>query len=691
MRFLLFLFVFFSFPGSILSKDLQADSLKTVFVHAKTQQARMEACLNLDNYYRNILMKDSLPLTRILLSEGIKAKNEYIIADALRKIVMSVDRKVRVLTNDSVIRYLQLANQYLTGERKKSFITEVRLKHIRSISDWEKDENQVIERLTRKYTNPMENSDDIYFQIERNYALGMAAALTISEVRKEAYKNASRYFDRLFELIRKLPVEYGGELLFWVNDNIYLSYENAEEGAKAIAFLEKMMDLLEQYKELPDVKADIYQTFEYVYSLYYFGIAHYPSLVGYNKALHCLEKADEMLRKRGDLSSLYFTYKSFYRGVGNYKMAILYQDSIIGYMKSDDSAASQAVSATMYKEQAECYAALHDYKSAYERMEEYDVLRERIVNDRSKTLRTEMDVRYDLNHLELEKEKLTSRNRQIAFISACFVILLAVGWGINQRFHLNKLKRVQIELLESNEEVLRQSEKAQESEKMKTAFINSMCHEIRTPLNAINGFSGLLLDQSIEDECKEEFPELIQANTNLLTRLLDDLLEVSNLSSSTEELPMEKADISAICEREMDKLKVQEGKKGVEYVLEIDENCCIPTNIPYLSQTIAHLLNNANKFTESGRITLKCDMDGGRQLVIRVSDTGIGIPADKREWVFERFAKLDDFKPGAGLGLYICRLIVNRLGGSIHIDGEYTEGTSFVLAFPLSANGQNKS
>ena len=113
----------------------------------------------------------------------------------------------------------------------------------------------------------------------------------------------------------------------------------------------------------------------------------------------------------------------------------------------------------------------------------------------SSELRAEMDTRYDLNHLELEKERLTSRNRQIGFLSISFVLLLSIVWGISQRIHLNKLKRMQKELLESNEEVLRQSEKAQESEKMKTAFINSMCHEIRTPLNAINGFSNLLLDE----------------------------------------------------------------------------------------------------------------------------------------------------------------------------------------------------
>ena len=676
-------FVIFLLPLSLQSKENTADSLKTLFIHAQTQQERMERCLNLDNYYRNYLFKDSIPLTRILFDEGVKAKNEYIIADALRKLIMNINRKERVLTNDSVIYYLKLADKYLTGERKMSFITEVHLKNIRSIADWTDNVGQTIEYLTKMYTDPEENQEDIYFQIERNYALGMATTLTISETRIENYKNASRYFDRVFELLLKLPVEHAAELLFWANDNIYLSYLNSREGPKTVAFLEKMMDILEHYKEMPEVKKDIYQNFEYVYSLYYMGIAHFPSLVGYEKAYHCLEKTDEMLRKRGEMLTLYFAYEGFYEDARNYRMAIAYKDSVINTMGNENTAIVLAVTSSMYKEQAKCYARLHDYKDAYERMEIYDSLREKVVDAESSELRAEMDTRYDLNHLELEKERLTSRNRQIGFLSISFVLLLSIVWGISQRIHLNKLKRMQKELLESNEEVLRQSEKAQESEKMKTAFINSMCHEIRTPLNAINGFSNLLLDETIDAECKVEFPELIQQNTDLLTRLLNDLLEVSNLSSSVEELPMEKADICSICVQEMDRLQTGEGKASIHYCLDVDNgDCNIRTNIPYLSQTLAHLLNNANKFTESGEIKLSCHREG-EQLVIKVTDTGIGIPEEKQEWVFDRFTKLDEFKPGAGLGLYICRLIVRRLGGTINIDREYTGGTRFVLVFPV--------
>lgn len=678
----LLFFIILLYSTSILSNNVQADSLKAVFVHAKTQKERMTACLNLDNYYRNYLFIDSVPLTRILLEEGIKAKNEYIISDALRKLVMAINRKKRVLTNDSVIYYLNLADKVLTGERKRSFITEVRLRHIRSIADWTEDENQIIAQLSAKYTNPNENPEDIYFQIERNYALGMAAALGISDYGVDAYKNALRYFEHLFELIQKVPVKYGAEILFWVNENIYIGYINSRENVKVVAFLEKMMDILERYQELPEVKVDVYQNFEYVNMLYNEGVSRFPTIVGYQKSLDCLKKADAMLRQRDNLLALYFTTKGFYEDLKDYKMIILYGDSILECLKNDNTPTTVNVCASVYQDQADCYAALKDYKKAYESMLANSELQEKIANEDSKKLRADMDARYDLNHLELEKEKLTSRNRQIAFFSILFVFVLSVTWGISQRFHLNKLKRMQKKLMESNEEVIRQSEKAQESEKMKTAFINSMCHEIRTPLNAINGFSSLLLDESIDTECKHEFPELIQSNTNLLTGLLNDLLEVSNLSSSAEELPTAQADILEIFTEELQKLKSTSGKDSIHYSLDVADDCReVRTNAIYLSQAIAHLLSNANKFTESGQITLSCHKDKDGQLVMRVTDTGIGIPVDKQEWVFERFAKIDDFKPGNGLGLYISRLIVTRLGGTIHIDSSYTAGTSFVITF----------
>ena len=102
-----------------------------------------------------------------------------------------------------------------------------------------------------------------------------------------------------------------------------------------------------------------------------------------------------------------------------------------------------------------------------------------------------------------------------------------------------------------------------------------------------------------------------------------------------------------------------------------------------LNQVLMNLLSNAAKFTEKGEIRLSCHLDSVKQqLIIAVSDTGMGIPPDKQEWVFERFTKIDSFKPGTGLGLYMCRIIISRLGGTIQVDSDYTSGCRIVICLP---------
>lgn len=217
---------------------------------------------------------------------------------------------------------------------------------------------------------------------------------------------------------------------------------------------------------------------------------------------------------------------------------------------------------------------------------------------------------------------------------------------------------------------------------MKTEFLQSMCHEIRTPLNAICGFSTLLLNEDLDQEDKKDFPVIIEKNSNQLTELFEDILQVSDLSSSLELFPMERIDILPICAGLLDMCKGKTKKSGITWLFEsgLDE-CLVKTNDKYLQHVVEHILNNAAKFTTAGTIRMNLMRTGGK-IRIMVSDTGIGIPADKAEYIFDRFTKLDDFMPGTGLGLYSCRLIVTRLGGSIYLDTSYRDGACFCIDLP---------
>lgn len=204
------------------------------------------------------------------------------------------------------------------------------------------------------------------------------------------------------------------------------------------------------------------------------------------------------------------------------------------------------------------------------------------------------------------------------------------------------------------------------------------------PLNAINGFTDLLLDKTIDDKLKEDFPGMIQENIFRLTDLLNTMIELSSLVCSTEKLPISSADIFVICHQEIDLLKEANTKHDVTIKLENEEETCLVWTHPlYLALVLKKLLNNAVKFTDKGEVRLLYHLDiDKKELLITVTDEGIGISPDKQEWVFERFTKVDSFKPGTGLGLYICRIIVTRLGGTIHVDPEYKNGCRMVISLP---------
>ena len=283
--------------------------------------------------------------------------------------------------------------------------------------------------------------------------------------------------------------------------------------------------------------------------------------------------------------------------------------------------------------------------------------------------------------LELELQK--SKKENYLYISLLLLALCAVFYIF---FRLGKMRSLYRALQKSNELVLIANQKAQESEEMKTAFIRNMSHEIRTPLNAINGFSELITNDDISMDEKQAFSRIIYENCYHLTSMLNNLLEIAQLDSGNDSLPLVPTRIHELCLHEMQQVKKYQEKPEINYVVEGDkENDMILTNRAYFSLIISHLLANANKFTEKGSITLSYHLDSGANLVtLSVTDTGCGIPQDKQEWIFERFTKTNDFIPGSGLGLYLCRLIVNWLNGKIKTDPSYTKGSRFVITMPIA-------
>lgn len=235
-----------------------------------------------------------------------------------------------------------------------------------------------------------------------------------------------------------------------------------------------------------------------------------------------------------------------------------------------------------------------------------------------------------------------------------------------------------------NKELKLALDKAQESDRLKTAFIRNISHEVRTPLNAINGFSQLLCSSDFElsQEERQDMKDRISKNAETLTDIFSEVLEMSEGESLHSRSDV---DVNTLC-REVIKEQKKVNEKGLDirYASSLPDDFKVHTNGPNVRLILRHLLDNAVKFTEKGGVTLKCEVIG-QQLVMSVADTGIGIGPDNRERIFDNFVKLDDYADGVGLGLSLSRRLARLLGGDVTYDYGYTGGARFLFTLPIKA------
>ena len=271
----------------------------------------------------------------------------------------------------------------------------------------------------------------------------------------------------------------------------------------------------------------------------------------------------------------------------------------------------------------------------------------------------------------------------IWFVGVVLLVLLG-GLFVSLYFyyHTKKLK----DELEVSEGVLREAkDRAEESSRLKSAFLANMSHEIRTPLNAIVGFSDVLSAGGASEEEQRGYFEIIRTNSDLLLRLINDILDVSRLEADRVILSLESCNVVQICQQVVASV-AQARRSTNQFLFECEREVVeMRTDVQRLQQVVINLLSNADKFTKEGTITLKLELDtAGNGAVFSVTDTGCGIPLDKQKRVFERFEKLNEYVQGTGLGLSICKLTVEKWGGEIWIDPAYTDGARFMFTHPMN-------
>ena len=283
---------------------------------------------------------------------------------------------------------------------------------------------------------------------------------------------------------------------------------------------------------------------------------------------------------------------------------------------------------------------------------------------------------------ELYKKQL------IAFICVAFIFINIVATGLWKLYSREQKykKLAQANLVKQNKELEVALEKAKESDQMKSAFLANMSHEIRTPLNAIVGFSNLMnTDIELSKAERENFTELINTNSDLLLNLINDILDLSRIESGRMSFSFQQYSLNELISTIYQTFQVLM-PENVELRMQIPEkSISIPTDKLRLTQVITNFLSNAIKFTQKGYILIGYEYrEEERHIHIFVEDTGIGIPKEKQDAVFNRFTKLDEFAKGTGLGLSICKVIAERFDGYIAVESEIGKGSRFSIILPLN-------
>lgn len=668
------LFMTLCAAATALSATAEADSLSAALSRARTPAEREQTYVRLAD-----LCADSTALAALYweaaLTEAAGAGDDYGCREALDRLVQGFSAK----QPERALEYVRLADSLLPDRRFALFRASLNAfwlwKQMSVANSFE-----AIDRALAEFRERQPGSLTPEEEIEWEFLTGLS--IDYSSIATEAYGNilqAIPYVEQALAKLEKYPLEERVHFEKLCREELADIYLYADD-PRAAGQIGRCIDLHRAWMAA-DTRFERPRRDSSEYLMRSYGkMVFLGDLLAREEVDDYYNKCMELARGRDDREEIYNTSARYYQHAGDYERTAAYMDSLLTHYAQTGKKADLG---SIYIAQSHMYEKAGDYEKALKAVREGNDFRYYSRMDQAQSKLAEMQALYDVNRLELEKVRLADRSKFFLLMAGGIVLLLLAGWAVYQQTMVRRLKLARTQFMAASEEAQRQSRRAQESERMKTAFINSMCHEIRTPLNAINGFSELLLTEQ-DPAARQAFQTEIGKSTKALTVLLENMLELSQLISTEDPLPVAQTDICLLCAERLELQRQLGDNPAVGYAYEaVEEGIEIPTNAFYLTRVLDNLLHNAAKFTAAGRITLRCRNDESRRtLQISVSDTGIGIPPEKQEWVFERFTKVDPFKPGSGIGLYLCRLIVTRLGGDIRVCPEYSGGCCIRIELP---------
>lgn len=459
---------------------------------------------------------------------------------------------------------------------------------------------------------------------------------------------------------------------------------------KTKSMLTHYKEFIDKQKELNKNTGDVYPVDREYWLLYSFYTDLYLSENNLAEAKQALEMAavyEGNIFAEGDfVENVYlFVQARYYRKIGNASLALFYIDELL---KQDPLPDELMLKADILKEQGKINEALLLYDKIFEikSQKSSDTFLRQI--NQLRTLHEINSKEMQTRELQIKNQQMKLKQHQLIFsmlIVVILLVLLYIMYVYIRRTQIlkNEMQKEKDSLLSSEEKLIKEKNRAEEASRMKSAFVANMSHEIRTPLNAIVGFSGLLIDDSTESDEKEEYASIIKNNTGLLLNLVNDVLDLSRMETGDLNFKFDYYPLIECCQNAFDSIRCRM-TEDVEFTFTpAPESIIVYTDALRLQQLLTNLLTNSIKFTQKGEINLSYVLEEDRKTVLlSVTDTGYGIPLEKQADIFKRFEKLDDYKPGAGLGLSICSIIAERLGGSLSIDSCYTTGARFFFTHP---------
>lgn len=616
------------------------------------------------------MLLGQLLYTSVLSAHTIANQEKQSILQSLVKRQVLYDDSISI---DSVITWSEqlLPTLQSNEDRTTYFLLQLQLANAYTLRD---DISLATNRAQLMYEEA-KATDYQFGMVVANQAIGDAYN-TIANMGDKALESYQDALTELSNISDQHP--YRAQLLLKMS-NVLQRKGRLEEAEKILEELEKIL-----YQE-PDYPTDFFFCIEKTN----FAISHG------HLSQDCLDEANIWLHKIDSIYQLHpekfyrfhldYTTAAYYRAMGNldkqyWKQALdIYsklQAEYSGNKRSTYYCWTSLEKIYLCKIQGMAMEACRIYQELYPPI---DTLASQSYIRQINTIKAKYQV---------DKAETASNNEYNKIITSILVGTMALVTLFVLLAILLKRQREKVKL--STQKLATSRINAENAMRAKNVFLSNMSHEIRTPLNALSGFSSLLTEEGLDDETRRQCNEVIQQNSELLLKLINDVIDLSSLEFGKLQFCIVQHDAVSICRNVIDTVnKVKQTQAELTFTTELEE-MPIETDDSRLQQVLINLLINATKFTPQGSIVLKLEKETDDTVLFTVTDTGCGIPKDKQANIFQRFEKLNENAQGSGLGLSICQLIIEHIGGQIWIDSEYTEGSRFCFTHPISQTGRKE-